>query len=183
MIDNNVLPEIVRQNYDEEILARLVSLQDQEKWKSMMSRLIVLADFELQNVYAMKKFLVFTRDQLRELDGIFKSYMVLRDKTFLSSKLIKELAYRHHYSSFQATMLFIAQHGEAPVELLYPLREWTEPVFPLNGNDVKEAGVKTGREVGRLLDMVEQWWIEYDFQPSRDACIAQLKAIISSTSG
>lgn len=49
------------------------------------------------------------------------------------------------------------------------------PDFPVGGDDVVALGVPSGRQVGDLLAQVERWWIDHDFEPDRDACLAQLK--------
>lgn len=54
---------------------------------------------------------------------------------------------------------------------------WTRPVFPVTGGDVLALGVPKGRRVGELLREVEEWWIERDFAPDRDACLDRLRTL------
>jgi poly(A) polymerase len=35
--------------------------------------------------------------------------------------------------------------------------------------------------VGELIRAVEEWWTDEDFRPGRDACLAQLRALIQSS--
>jgi poly(A) polymerase len=51
---------------------------------------------------------------------------------------------------------------------------WPMPVFPLRGEDVMAAEVAQGAEIGRLLDVVELWWVEGAFVANREACLAEL---------
>ena len=53
--------------------------------------------------------------------------------------------------------------------------DWTPPAFPLSGQDVTALGVKSGPDIGRLLAVVEDWWIAEDFVPDRDACLNRLR--------
>ena len=59
--------------------------------------------------------------------------------------------------------------------LLRLARDWTRPKFPLTGHDAAAAGLRPGPEVGRALRRVERFWIEHDFQPSREALLEQLR--------
>ena len=52
---------------------------------------------------------------------------------------------------------------------------WTEPKFPLTGADLKQAGITAGPAMGRMLAELERWWIEADFAPDREACLARLR--------
>ena len=44
---------------------------------------------------------------------------------------------------------------------------WQPPVFPLGGGDLVALGLTPGPDLGRLLDQLEQYWIDHDFRPSR----------------
>lgn len=52
---------------------------------------------------------------------------------------------------------------------------WKPIQLPVKGRDVLALGVENGPAVGRLLRDVEDWWIENDFRPGRDECLAKLK--------
>jgi len=56
-------------------------------------------------------------------------------------------------------------------------RSWTPPSLPVGGADALKLGLKPGPEVGRLLETVERWWIDGDFQADRDACLAKLQQL------
>lgn len=58
---------------------------------------------------------------------------------------------------------------------------WTPPDLPVKGADLLKLGLRPGREVGRLLDAVEQWWIAGDFTADRAACLAELKRLAAGT--
>lgn len=69
--------------------------------------------------------------------------------------------------------------SESPSADLEPVlalaSEWEKPIFPVQGDDVLKLGVNPGPEVGAILSVVEEWWIEKDFRPSRDECLGQLQ--------
>jgi len=62
---------------------------------------------------------------------------------------------------------------------LAELADWEDPAFPLQGRDALALGVPAGPAVGRLLRLVEDWWMAEDFQPDRDACLDRLKRLLA----
>jgi poly(A) polymerase len=54
---------------------------------------------------------------------------------------------------------------------------WRPVVFPLKGADALKAGVPPGPDIGRLVSIVEDWWIEQGFAPDRGACLAKLREL------
>ena len=80
-----------------------------------------------------------------------------------------------------AAMLAHLVSGEPDVPTLTAFStfivEWNEPRFPLTGDDLKAAGIPSGPDMGRVLADIERWWVDSDFTPDRDACLARLAAI------
>ena len=74
-----------------------------------------------------------------------------------------------------------AMSGERLTELLALARNWIPPVFPLTGHDVTRLGVRPGEKVGKLLDVVHDWWEAGDYSADRAACLARLKELVDST--
>jgi poly(A) polymerase len=64
-------------------------------------------------------------------------------------------------------------------ELRRQIEHWQKPQFPLQGQDVLDLGMLPGPDVGRLVADMENWWIENDFRPDRDACLTRLSGLIA----
>ena len=63
--------------------------------------------------------------------------------------------------------------------MLETVEEWEAPTFPVTGADVLARSIPEGPEVGRLLEAVEDWWIERDFAPDRAALLDKLDALVA----
>ena len=59
------------------------------------------------------------------------------------------------------------------------VQEFRPPAFPLRGDDVIKLGRKPGPDIGRVLELIEEWWVDEDFKPDREACLERLKLEIS----
>jgi poly(A) polymerase len=55
---------------------------------------------------------------------------------------------------------------------------WERPKFPLSGREVMLASVPEGPMVGRILEEVEDWWIDADFIEDEFSLAERLKAVV-----
>ena len=69
--------------------------------------------------------------------------------------------------------------SEAAV-LLATAKSWTPPMLPVSGADLIAAGLKAGPLIGKLLDEIENWWVELDF-PEEGMVRTRLTASIQET--
>ena len=56
---------------------------------------------------------------------------------------------------------------------------WPVPEFPLKGRDLMALGVPEGRGMGQLLETLEHYWEEKDYQPDHDALLEHARALIT----
>lgn len=56
-------------------------------------------------------------------------------------------------------------------------KSWEVPVFPLQGRDLKKAGVKDGPEMGRILKALKELWVRSGFEADRDKLLTALALI------
>jgi len=60
------------------------------------------------------------------------------------------------------------------MQLLERTTRWTNPVFPLSGQDVLALGIAPGPRVGTLLGEVENWWESGHYAANRQDCLNRL---------
>ena len=49
------------------------------------------------------------------------------------------------------------------------------PNLPISGKDIIKLGVKSGPKVGKILELIESWWVLNNFKPSKKECVERLK--------
>ena len=49
------------------------------------------------------------------------------------------------------------------------------PKLPILGRDIINLGIKPGPKIGKILRLIENWWITNNFKPSRKKCLEKLK--------
>ena len=62
--------------------------------------------------------------------------------------------------------------------LLERAERYQKPIFPFGGADVIAAGVPSGKRVGEILNQLEEFWIERNFNPDRATLAARLGEMI-----
>lgn len=68
-----------------------------------------------------------------------------------------------------------ARNSRNRSESIRMLQNWQRPDLPVRGQDALDLGVAAGRDIGRLIQQVEDWWLGQDFRPDRAACLAKLR--------
>lgn len=51
------------------------------------------------------------------------------------------------------------------------------PIFPLRGKDILNHGVENNRQIGTILDSLEQMWMESDFELTRDELLDNIAKV------
>ncbi|MCA1367755.1 CCA tRNA nucleotidyltransferase [Bradyrhizobium sp. BRP14] len=64
--------------------------------------------------------------------------------------------------------------------LLMRAERWQRPVFPLSGVDVLKAGIPAGPKIGEVLEELEEFWIERNFNVDRATLVARLESLARS---
>jgi len=94
----------------------------------------------------------------------------------------RRLLYRLGRACFRDKVLlqWAAAPGSAGAwrQLLDMADKWQRPRFPLTGRDVMQAGVPEGPQVGRILAVLEDWWVEDDFSADESALRDRLQAMV-----
>lgn len=92
----------------------------------------------------------------------------------------RAILYRNGSATWRdAVVVSWAEKGAPPDDpdwtSLYRLaEEWPVPTFPLRGAHLLERGIPAGRELGQLLQELEDWWIATDFTLGAEALLAKL---------
>jgi poly(A) polymerase len=79
--------------------------------------------------------------------------------------------------------LAAAEAGGDPEPALAELRRWAAPKLPVGGDDLLALGLAPGPQLGKILALVEGWWLERDFAPDHADCLAYARDLIMQVRG
>jgi poly(A) polymerase len=107
--------------------------------------------------------------------------------SYLSIREVRKLLYRLGHERFR-DRVFLRWAEDVKVSnaiqwraLLALADAWQRPIFPLSGREVMQAGVPEGPLVGKILNEVEEWWIDSDFTEDEFSLAERLKAVVQAT--
>jgi poly(A) polymerase len=175
MFESNVLSYFAHSEYRHIDLTRLVTLQKQGGWIDPLPRLVILAAAQAEHLSFLSQYIVLPNDGWRALDLYLSVPAALP-----GAREAKFWIYRHgHDAARQLSCLNLACAGrdDIALDVMGLLNEWQAPSLPVNGEDVINAGIERGPQIGMVLAGIEAWWIENDFAPDRDSCLAYMEKL------
>jgi poly(A) polymerase len=107
--------------------------------------------------------------------------------SYLSVKEVRKLLYRIGPARFKDRVFLKWAEDKKESNavqwrmLLAVADAWERPKFPLSGREVMLAGVPEGPLIGRILEEVEDWWIDADFIEDQFSLAERLKAVVQAT--
>ena len=106
-----------------------------------------------------------TKDRFK---NILKNLDSFRNKKFYSQENIKKLIYLTDRESVKDLLLFsLGINNKLKTLEFEQLIEYLDicklPKFPISGEDLKKYGYKTGKELGKKLESLEEQWIKNNF--------------------
>jgi poly(A) polymerase len=122
------------------------------------------------------------RERLEDLAGGREKVV-----SYLSIREVRKLLYRIGIARFKdRVMLRWAEDEKASNAIqwramLAMADAWVRPVFPLDGGNVMAAGVPQGPLIGKILNEVEEWWIDSDFIEDEFSLAERMKAVVQAT--
>ena len=67
---------------------------------------------------------------------------------------------------------------EKYLRIIYSVKNLKIPNFQIFGKDIIRLGIKPGPKIGKLIKLIESWWILNNFKPSKKECLKKLEELI-----
>jgi poly(A) polymerase len=172
MFANHVLRILSQGRNDDAVLRRLITMQKAHGMVEPISRLIVLAGFDGAQLGIIERVLILPRHEQFMLSACKDAIRAIET---LDATMVRRLVYTYKNDvAARAVLLWAARYDmQVPDDLLAMARQWTAPVFPLTGADLKVGGIVEGPLMGQILSRVEAWWLARDMAPDKAACLHQ----------
>ena len=155
----------------------------------LLDRLIVLEDLHDMPGLWRRLAALLHRDAGR-LKALADRYKISnRDRTALTqlasdvpAKTLNWALYLDGPDTTLDRLLLDAADMNAPAsgDFVARILAFTPVKLPVSGQDAVDLGVEAGPLVGQALKRVEAWWVERDFEPSREDCLWQLSHVLKA---
>lgn len=157
---------------DFSLLDRLMTLEELHDQPGLWRRLAAVLhrdDARLQALAARLK--ISNRD--REA--------LLRLRTSVPAKTLNWALYLDGPDASLDRLLLDAAEMNTPAstDFVRQIQNFQPVQLPISGQDAIDLGVAPGPAVGQLIRRIEAWWVERDFQPTREQCLWELSHVIN----
>jgi poly(A) polymerase len=186
MAASTILQEVLPGELSIATLERLAAIDAEAFFvPDSLLRLAALLPKEAASVSAIAERWKLSGAQQKRLEEVAGA----REKivSYLSVREVRKLLYRLGPRLFK-DLVFLRWADDPKASnavrwrtLLAQADTWERPSFPLTGRDVMMAGVPEGPLVGRILEEVEEWWIDADFIEDEFSLAERLKAVVQAT--
>ncbi len=166
MFEHNVLKEFEFKDYAPDFFSAFCRFQKQYRLQALSSRLFVFAALNFDNVKAMERYILFPKVFIKDMIAI-EGALNLPDLSCDSAVCHSIYKFGRNITA-QALMIELVQdrvmNHYAP-QALELVQSWDIPDFPVSGDDLINAGIEKGPELGKKLRTLEEYWISQNFTP------------------
>ena len=155
---------------------------------SLLDRLMTLEELHDQPGLWRRLAAVLHRDEarLQALAARFKisnrdREALLRLSTSVPAKTLNWALYLDGPDASLDRLLLDAAEMNTPAstDFVRQIQNFQPVQLPISGQDAIDLGVAPGPAVGQLIRRIEAWWVERDFQPTREQCLWELSHVIN----
>ncbi len=176
MMEHRVVTNFLPEGTNVKRLARLVALE--EKYHSpgfALRRLAGVLEVTVQGMIQLSEDLRLSREQTTQMLSMMEPPVEV--SLHMDQKAVRRAVHQLGNDTLRSLLLLCAANGEDEGNLA-EIYGWATtfrvPRFPLQGSDVLALGIPAGPEVGRVLDIMRDWWAGQDFSPGRTACLEKM---------
>ena len=178
----SIFNNIIRNIEISDGILNLIEIEEKIKMQNnYILRLSLLLNNDLKNIEDFLNDFPLTVNEAKELTELGK----LNQKivSYLSMKEVRSMLYRMGSDNFKNQIILnwakdINNKNEVNWRSLYEVsNSWEKPDFSIKADEVLRMGIEKGPLVGKILDELEEWWIDNDFINDKFSMIERLKAI------
>ena len=178
----SIFSNIIRNIEISDGILNLIEIEAKIKMQNnYILRLSLLLNNDLKNIEDFLNDFPLTVNDAKELTELGK----LNQKivSYLSMKEVRSMLYRMGSDNFKNQIILnwakdINNKNEVNWRSLYEVsNSWEKPDFSIKADEVLRMGIEKGPLVGKILDELEEWWIDNDFINDKFSMIERLKAI------
>ena len=178
----SIFSNIIRNIEISDGILNLIEIEEKIKMQNnYILRLSLLLNNDFKNIEDFLNDFPLTVNEAKELTELGK----LNQKivSYLSMKEVRSMLYRMGSDNFKNQIILnwakdINNKNEVNWRSLYEVsNSWEKPDFSIKADEVLRMGIEKGPLVSKILDELEEWWIDNDFINDKFSMIERLKAI------
>jgi len=178
MMENcRVLKYIIFNNNNLEKMKSINKLKKINHLIDFSNRLAILLNEK--NISKVSKNLKLSKIENIKIKKIIQLHKKFNLKDFEKNKIKYLFYYGHEICGglliYNFAKLSINSQVKTYLRIISSIKGLKVPKLPIFGKDIIKLGIKPGPNVGKILKLIENWWIANNFNPSRKKCLEKLK--------
>ena len=178
MMENcGVLKYIIFNNNNLEKMKSINKLKKINHLIDFSNRLAILLNEK--NISKVSKNLKLSKIENIKIKKIIQLHKKFNLKDFEKNKIKYLFYYGHEICGglliYNFAKLSINSQVKTYLRIISSIKSLKVPKLPIFGKDIIKLGIKPGPNVGKILKLIENWWIANNFNPSRKKCLEKLK--------
>jgi len=160
------------------------------KFLNKLNKINYLIDFSTRlaiilnkkNLLKVSRNLKLSKTENNKINKIIQLNKSFNFKDFEKNK--RKYVYYYGYEMLQSLLIynFFKLTSNAKIKkylkIIDSVKNLKIPNLPIFGKDIIRLGIKPGPEIGKLIELIESWWILNNFKPSKKECLKKLEELI-----
>jgi len=160
------------------------------KFLNKLNKINYLIDFSTRlaiilnkkNLLKVSRNLKLSKTENNKINKIIQLNKSFNFKDFEKNK--SKYVYYYGYEMLQSLLIynFFKLTSNAKIKkylkIIDSVKNLKIPNLPIFGKDIIRLGIKPGPEIGKLIELIESWWILNNFKPSKKECLKKLEELI-----
>ena len=160
------------------------------KFLNKLNKINYLIDFSTRlaiilnkkNLLKVSRNLKLSKAENNKINKIIQLNKSFNFKDFEKNK--SKYVYYYGHEILQSLLIynFFKHTSNSKVEkylrIIYSVKNLKIPNLPIYGKDIIRFGIKPGPKIGKLIKLIESWWILNNFKPSKKECLKKLEELI-----
>ena len=160
------------------------------KFLNKLNKINYLIDFSTRlaiilnkkNLLKVSRNLKLSKTENNKINKIIQLNKSFNFKDFEKNK--SKYVYYYGYEMLQSLLIynFFKLTSNAKIKkylkIIDSVKNLKIPNLPIFGKDIIRLGIKPGPKIGKLIELIESWWILNNFKPSKKECLKKLEELI-----
>ena len=160
------------------------------KFLNKLNKINYLIDFSTRlaiilnkkNLLKVSRNLKLSKVENNKINKIIQLNKSFNFKDFEKNK--SKYVYYYGYEMLQSLLIynFFKLTSNAKIKkylkIIDSVKNLKIPNLPIFGKDIIRLGIKPGPKIGKLIELIESWWILNNFKPSKKECLKKLEELI-----
>jgi poly(A) polymerase len=190
LVDKNIMnalysPSLVKNfNLEKSLLKKIISLLNTNKNRNSYAFILYtsfIITLQNNNKYNSSKIVLSIVDRFslsnNDKNLLNRNIAWISKNEIITKKFITKLWLDHGELFVLELKEILSIIDNKKVKIFLSTFNNAPPIFPISGKDLKKIGMSEGKQIGQIINLTRDWWINNDCIPDKNNCISFIKKL------